>query len=410
MMKTAVAITGMGLISPLGNQLDVVFDKLMAGVSGIRRLDETQTGCKAAVVGSAEFDPAAWFTRLQLSGVDRVSQMAVAAATLALDDAGLSLPEDKEQVGVYVGCAMGGSTALDKGFQNFYQSRTRVSPLSVIASMANAPAGHISMRFGITGPSLNYSVACASSAIALGEALRAIRSGEISQAIAGGAEAMLLPGIINGWQSMQVLANPEGEHPEQACRPYDKTRSGLVLAEGAAFLILERLDEAVARGARIYATLDGYGCRSDAAHITKPDAAGQVRTMRAALADAGLTPVQIGYCNSHGTATQVGDVVECEALQTIWGQDTPGLQVSATKSMHGHLLGATGGLETAITALALYHRQVPPTANCQQLDENCRVQHVLGHGVAAPGLQAAISNSFAFGGSNASLVLRRYPH
>lgn len=408
-MKTVVAITGIGLISPLGNQLDDVFGKLMEGVSGIRRVESDVTGCKPAVVGAVDFDPASWFTRLQMSGVDRVSQMAVAAATQALEDAALALPDDREQVGVYVGCAMGGSTALDKGFQNFYQTGTRVSPLSVIASMANAPAGHISMRFGITGPSVNYSVACASSAIALGEAMRAIRSGEISQAIAGGAEAMLLPGIINGWQSMQVLASPEGEHPEQACRPYDKTRSGLVLAEGAAFLILERLDDALARGARIYATLDGYACRSDAAHITKPDVAGQVRTMRAAMADAGLAAEQIAYCNSHGTATQVGDVVECEALQTIWGEGTPGLQVSATKSMHGHLLGATGGLETAITALALHRRQIPPTANCQQPDENCKVQHVFGKGVAAPQLQAAISNSFAFGGSNASLVLQTYP-
>lgn len=408
-MKTAVAITGIGLISPLGSQLDDVFGKLMDGVSGIRRLESDVTGCKPAVVGAVDFDPASWFTRLQMSGVDRVSQMAVAAATQALEDAALALPEDREEVGVYVGCAMGGSTALDKGFQNFYQTGTRVSPLSVIASMANAPAGHISMRFGITGPSVNYSVACASSAIALGEAMRAIRSGEIRQAIAGGAEAMLLPGIINGWQSMQVLASPEGEHPEQACRPYDKTRNGLVLAEGAAFLILERLDDALARGARVYATLDGYACRSDAAHITKPDVAGQVRTMRAAMADAGLEPAQVAYCNSHGTATQVGDVVECEALQTIWGAGTPGLQVSATKSMHGHLLGATGGLETAITALALHRRQIPPTANCQQQDENCNVQHVFGKGVAAPQLQAAISNSFAFGGSNASLVLQAYP-
>ena len=407
-MTQTVAITGIGLISPLGNQLDLVFDKLMSGTSGIRRLEAEQTGCKPAVLGAVDFDPANWFTRLQLSGVDRVSQMAVAAATQALSDAALELPEDKEQVGVYVGCAMGGSTALDKGFQNFYQTHTRVSPLSVIASMANAPAGHISMRFGITGPSVNYSVACASSAIALGEAMRAIRHGEVRQAIAGGAEAMLLPGIINAWQSMQVLANPDGEHPEQACRPYDKTRSGLVLAEGAAFLILERLDDALARGARIYATLDGYACRSDATHITKPDVAGQVRTMRAALADAGLTADAIGYCNSHGTATQVGDTVECEALQSIWGEHTPGLRVSATKSMHGHLLGATGGLEAAITALSLYHRQIPPTAHCQQLDENCQVQHVLGRGVEAPQLSAAISNSFAFGGSNATLVLRRH--
>ena len=407
-MKTAVAITGIGLISPLGNQAEAVFSRLMAGESGIRLLDAAATGCKPAVVGAAEFDPAPWFTRLQLSGVDRVSQMAVAAATLALEDAALTLPDEREQLGVYVGCAMGGSSALDKGFHNFYAEKSRVSPLSVIASMANAPAGHISMRFGITGPSVNYSVACASSAIALGEAMRAIRHGEITYAIAGGAEAMLLPGIINAWQSMQVLASTAGEHPEQACRPYDTERSGLVLAEGAAFLILERLDAALARGARIYATLDGYACRSDATHITKPDVGGQVRTMRAALADAGLDAGQIGYCNSHGTATQVGDVVECQALQSIWGEDTPGLQVSATKSMHGHLLGATGGLETAITALALYHQQVPPTANCRQLDENCRVQHVLGKGVAAPDLQAAISNSFAFGGSNATLVLQRH--
>jgi 3-oxoacyl-[acyl-carrier-protein] synthase II len=243
--------------------------------------------------------------------------------------------------------------------------------------MANAPAGHISMRFGITGPSVNYSVACASSAIALGEAMRAIRSGEISQAIAGGAEAMLLPGIINAWQSMQVLASPEGEHPEQACRPYDKTRSGLVLAEGAAFLMLERLDDALARGARIYATLDGYACRSDATHITKPDVAGQVRTMRAAMADAGLAPEQIGYCNSHGTATQVGMWLSAKHCRPSGGRNTR----LAGECHQVHAWSFAGCHRRAGNRhhrAGLVSPTDSPTAHCQQLDENCRVQHVFG--------------------------------
>ena len=405
-MSRAVVVTGIGVVSPLGNDLQVFFDALMQGRSGLRKMGTESGFDQPVVAGVADFDPAPWFSKLQLSGVDSVSQFAVAAATMARSDAALD-GTALDDAAVYFGTGMGGAFALEHAFAAHFSERPRVSPLTVVASMNNAAAGHIAMRFGVHGAVFTYSVACASSAIAIGEAYRAVQRGDVDIAIAGGAEALLTPGVVRAWQAMQTLASTEGEHPEAACRPFSTDRSGLALAEGAAVLILESEAHARARGARVYAELAGYGVSCDATHITKPDAAGQVRAMRAALRSANLAPTDIGYCNAHGTATKVGDVVECEALNMVWGDAIDQLTVGSTKSMHGHMLGGAGAIEAAITALAIHHKALPPTANCTEQDAACAVRIVRDKGIAAPELKAAISNSFAFGGSNAALIFKR---
>ena len=400
-MKRRVAITGIGLVSPHGDQPAAVFDALLAGRSAVTLWDEE--GAAPAAVARAPFDVARWFTRLQLAGVDRVSQLAVAAAEMACSDAGIGTLD--ESTGVYAGTGMGGAAAVDESFRSHYGSG-RVPPLSVPAFMPNAPAAHVAMRKKLHGPVYTYSIACASSAVALAEAAKAVAYGEVDCALAGGAEALLVPGAIRAWHALQTLARVDDE-PWRASRPFSADRSGLVLGEGAAFLVLEPYDKALARGARIYAEFAGSGVSCDATHLTKPDAAGQARAMQAALRNSGLTPGDIGYCNAHGTATRVGDVVECEALQRVWGDAVGSLAVSSTKSMHGHLLGAAGALEAIVAILAVYHRAIPPNMHCSQPDPDCRVALVREPGHMAPALEAAISNSFAFGGSNASLVFKR---
>jgi len=399
----AVAVTGLGVIGPHGDNPAAMFDALMAGKSGLRRWEGA---ADPVPVGAVDFDPSRWFTKLQMTGVDRVSQLAVAAADMARADAGA--PEvDPVRVGVFVGCGMGGAISIETAFRS-YATTGRVPPLSIPAGMGNAPAAHIAMRGGFKGPVLSYCVACASSAVAIAEAGKSIRAGEIDLAFAGGTEAMLLPAIVRAWQSLQTLATPDPERIETSCRPFALDRSGFVLAEGTAFLVLEPTAVAERRGARIYAELVGSGMSCDATHLTKPDAAGQARAIRSALAAAQLEPSQVGYCNAHGTATAAGDVVECDALRSVWGDAIDGLRVSSTKSMHGHLLGGAGALEAMITVLALHRSQIPPTAFCTKPDPKCAVPLVRERGEDARGLGAAISNSFAFGGTNVVLALRRY--
>jgi 3-oxoacyl-[acyl-carrier-protein] synthase II len=282
-----------------------------------------------------------------------------------------------------------------------------VPPLTVPAFMPNAPAAHVAMRHGVQGPVLTYSVACASSAVALAEAARAVRHGDVDVAIAGGAEALIVPGVVSAWQALQTLASFHAGEAARACKPFAANRNGFVLGEGAAFVVLESAERARRRGARVHATLAGSAITCDATHLTKPDSAGQQRTLRAALSDAGLAPRDVGYCNAHGTATQIGDVVECDALRAVWGEAIDHLRVSSTKALHGHLLGAAGALEAMVTILALRRQQLPPNAHCESPDPQCGVHLVLQTQQAADGLAAAISSSFAFGGTNAVLVFKR---
>ncbi|HEX3140766.1 MAG TPA: beta-ketoacyl-[acyl-carrier-protein] synthase family protein [Rhizobacter sp.] len=396
-----VAITGLGLVTPHGETPEQVFAALMRGESGIQPVFPDLA--KPAAAATVAFNESRWFTKLQLAGVDRVSQMAVAAADLAMKDAGALGDVDPERLGVYAGCGMGGATAIEAA----YRSGGRVPPLTIPAFMPNAPAGHVAMRQRALGPVLTYSVACASSAVAIAEAAKAVQSGEVDVAIAGGSEALIVPGVMLAWQAMHTLASFNEGEAARSVRPFARDRSGFALGEGAAFLILESTERAQARGARSYASLSGWGISCDATHLTKPDAPGQARALRAALQRAGLQPGDVGYCNAHGTATLIGDPIERDALATVWGTDIERLRVSSTKALHGHLLGAAGALEAAITVLALHQRQLPPNAHCTEIDPACQLNLVPQAGAAAPQLEAAVSNSFAFGGTNAVLLFQR---
>jgi len=395
---TEVLVSGLGVVSPHGDDTEAMFAALLRGESAVAPIFPELA--RPAAAAAVSFDETRWFNKLQLAGVDRVSQMAVAAASLALDDAGGLGDTDPERVGVYVGCGMGGAHALDVA----YRSAGRVPPLTIPAYMPNAPAAHVALRHGVKGPVLTYSVACASSSVAIAEAAKAVRNGEVDVAIAGGSEALLVPGVMLAWQAMMTLASFAPGEAATACRPFAADRSGFVLGEGAAFMVLESGERARARRARSHARLAGWGLSCDASHLTKPDASGQERAMRTALRTAGLQPLDVGYCNAHGTATKIGDSVEAAALRGVWGSAIEQLQVSSTKALHGHLLGAAGALEAVATVLALRHRQLPPNANCLNPDGALGLRLVSPASPSAPDLQAAMSSSFAFGGTNSVLV------
>lgn len=404
--RPAVAVTGLGLIAPHGDDPQSVFDALLRAESAIRPVFPELA--KPAAAATVAFDESRWFTKLQLSGVDRVSQLAVAAADLAVKDAGGLEGVEPERIGVFGGCGMGGANAIDNGYRNGMQGR--MPPLTIPAFMPNAPAAHVAMRQQAKGPVFTYAVACSSSAVAIAEAAKAVQCGEVDVAIAGGSEALIVPGVVMAWQAMQTLAAfPAGDAQAAATavRPFAPERSGFALGEGAAFVVLESEARARARGARRYATLAGWGHSCDATHLTKPDAAGQARAVRAALRMADLQPQDIGYCNAHGTATKIGDPIEREALAQVWGAHLDALPVSSTKALHGHLLGAAGALEAVITILALHRRQLPPQAHVAQPDPACALNLVRAEAREAPALEVALSSSFAFGGSNATLLFRR---
>lgn len=398
------AITGIGIVSPHGDDPHSMFDALLRGESAVRPVFPELA--RPAAAATVTFDVERWFTKLQLPGVDRVSQLAVAAASLALRDAAITQLADPLRVGVYVGCGMGGAAALEAAYASGAKSG-RIPPLTVPAFMPNAPAAHVAMCHGITGPVLTYSIACASSAVALAEAAKALRHGDVDVAIAGGSEALIVPGVVQAWQALQTLASFAPGEAATCCRPFAAERSGFVLGEGAAFVVMESDARVRARGARIYARLAGMGIGCDAVHLTKPDVGGQQRVLAQALRDAGLEPGDVGYCNAHGTATRIGDVVECQALRAVWGEAIGGLQVSSTKALHGHLLGAAGALEAVITVLALQRRELPPNMHALAIDAECAVPLVHAGATAAPLLRAAISSSFAFGGTNVVLAFTR---
>lgn len=393
-----VWVTGVGAMSPHGPDPQAMFSALMRAESAVRPVFPDLA--RPAAAATVDFDPAPWFTKLQLAGVDRVSQLAVAAADRAMKDSGATA--EPERLGVYAGCGMGGAAALEAA----YRSGGRVPPLTIPAFMPNAPASHVAMRQRAMGPVLTYSVACASGAAAIAEAAKAVQRGEVDVAIAGGSEALIVPGVVLAWQAMQTLGTFAPGDEGRACRPFAADRNGFVLGEGAAFVVLESADRARERGARAHAELAGWAIGCDASHLTKPDVAGQARVLRQALEGAGLAPADVGYCNAHGTATKAGDVIEAQALAAVWGDALPRLAVSSTKALHGHLLGAAGALEAVVTVLALARRELPPNAHCEQPDPDCALNLVLQPGTPAPGLQAAISSSFAFGGTNVALAFR----
>jgi 3-oxoacyl-[acyl-carrier-protein] synthase II len=315
---------------------------------------------------------------------------------------------DRERIGVYWGTGMGGAHTLEGAYQSVYGwNDFRLRPLSVVMAMNNAAGSNVALKWGLRGPFANFSTACSSSAMAIGEAMHAIRSGRADAILAGGAEALLTPGILAAWQALRTLAPADAADAGASCRPFDKRRGGLVLGEGGAALVLEEESRARARGARILGFITGYGNTCDAAHMSKPDRDGQARAMRQALGEAGLQPDAIGYINAHGTATIVGDVVECEAIKEVFGAAAVRIPVSSTKSMHGHLLGGAGAIEMAATLMPFRDGVIPPTAHLEQPDPVCAVRHVPSAAERGEPPRAVMSNSFAFGGSNVVLIAER---
>lgn len=411
MLGRRVAVTGLGMVSPFGGDFDDFFARIMRGESAIR-LYEHPTSPSRLVQPSvicSSFNAKEAIGHAIAHVTDRYSQLGVAAAFSAWDDAGLAREgAGSDEYGVSWGTGTGGMLTYEKGYGDIYlRGKQRVSPLSVPMAMNNAAASHIAMALGLGSSCMTYSVACASSTISIGEAFRRIQRGESPLIVAGGSESPLAFTIMRAWEAMRVLASGDEHTAYRACRPFQQGRKGLVLAEGAAALVLEDWAHAQERGARIYCELAGFGQSCDHMHLVRPDAQGQSRAMLAALREAQLTPSQVGYVNAHGTATTEGDPIEINALKQVFGADAAHLAVSATKSMHGHSLGAVGAMEALITVLALSRQEIPPTAHLEQVAEDCvGVRHVMGEGLRDVALQAALSNSFAFGGSNAVLAFR----
>ena len=405
-----VAVTGIGVVSPLGIGLQAFHRALAEGRSGVRRLPEDVTLGSGVQAGAlCEWDAGAHFTGPEAANLDRVSQFALAAAGQALTESGLDpAGANRERIGVYWGTGMGGAHTLEASYKHVYTTNDfRLRPLTVVMAMNNAAASNVAVRWGLRGPFANFSTACSSSAMALGEAMRAIQAGRADAVIAGGAEALLTPGTLAAWQSLRTLAPADAADATASCKPFDRRRGGLVLGEGAAAFVLEDESRARARRAPIHAFITGYGNTCDAAHMSKPDRDGQMRAMSGALAESGLAPDAIGYINAHGTATIVGDVVECEAIRAVFGEAAARVPVSSTKSMHGHLLGGAGALEMAAALLPFYDGVIPPTAHLEQPDPACAVRHVACQAERGAVPRAVMSNSFAFGGSNVVLVAEK---
>ncbi|WP_296894755.1 beta-ketoacyl-[acyl-carrier-protein] synthase family protein [Thiobacillus sp.] len=414
MSQRRVAITGLGLVSPYGGDLPDFFARLTAGESAIRHLSTDDQPQPLSIPFSIcpVFDPDATLGKPLASMMDRFAQLGMAAAFAAWADAGLPRAADAEsrdRWGVTWGTALGGTLTHEKVYRDLWQKgRDRLPPLTVVLGMNNAANAHISIQLGLGGVSMSHTVACASSAVAIGEAFRRVRSGEASVMLTGGSDVPQAYGVARAWEALRVMASGDADTSASACRPFAADRRGLVLGEGGAALVLEDWDHAVARGARIHGEIVGYGTSCDHSHLVRPDVAGQVRALNATLADAGLAAADIDYINAHGTATAEGDPVEIVALRAVFGERAETLPVSATKSMHGHLLGAAGAIEAIATVLALREQTIPPTANLSPdtLDPACSgVDHVFSGRRGVP-LRTALSNSFAFGGSNAVLAFR----
>jgi nodulation protein E len=398
-----VAITGVGVISAIGKSIPEFWDSLQHGRSGIRPIEAP--GCDtlrfrngAEVPG---YNATTYFDEKQLQFLDRFAQFAVIAAREAVSDAAVEwTPALRSEGAVVTGACVGGQNTSDEAFVNLYKlAKPRVNPLSIPRTMANAGASHISMEFGLTGPGFNLSTACSSAAHAIGLAYWMVRSGGAPLAITGGSEAPFSLGFLKAWEAMRVVS-------PTTCRPFCRDRNGMILGEGGAMMVLEPLEAAQARGAKIYAELVGFGMSSDASHITHPSTDGPALAMQRAIRDAGIQPEPVGYINAHGTGTEVNDVTEAGAIRQLFGEHANSIPVSSTKSMHGHALGAAAAMEAEATVLALHHKTLPPTANFTELDPACQLD-VIANQARPVEVEYAISNSFAFGGLNATLVFRR---
>ncbi|HZD33083.1 MAG TPA: beta-ketoacyl-[acyl-carrier-protein] synthase family protein [Candidatus Angelobacter sp.] len=400
---TRVAITGVGVISAIGKSVPEFWDSLQHGRSGIRPIQAP--GCNTLRFPNGaevqDYNSSDYIDEKQAQVMDRFAEFAVIAAREAVRDSALDFtPEMKAGGAVITGACVGGQSSEDKEFEGLYRrDRNRCHPLTIPRIMANAGASLISMEMGLTGPGFTLSTACASAAHAIGLAYWLVRSGAVPIAVTGGSEAPFSLGLLRAWEAMRVVS-------PTTCRPFCRDRNGMILGEGGAMLVLEPLEAAQARGAKIYSELCGFGMSSDASHITHPSTEGPALAMKRALADGEIDPLQVGYINAHGTGTDVNDPTEAAAIRQVFGAHTDQIAVSSTKSMHGHGLGVAAAMEAVATVLGMHHQLLPPTANFTELDPAIQLD-VIANEARPAEVECSLSNSFAFGGLNASLAFRR---
>ncbi|HEX8757141.1 MAG TPA: beta-ketoacyl-[acyl-carrier-protein] synthase family protein [Steroidobacteraceae bacterium] len=402
-----VAITGMGLISPLGNGGAQALDNATAGRSAIRRIETPWSGhLSTPLAACVRFTGEEHFPPPRLRMLDRVSQIALVAARQAIEEARLDLSTtDRARVGVFIGTGMGGALTTDQGYLSLYRDGCeRMKPFSILMGMTNASAAWIGIEHDLSGPNLTYSTACSSSAVAIGEAWLRLKRGDIDIAVTGGSEAPLSYGAMKAWEALHTLASEDPDNPSASCKPFSANRSGLVLGEGSTILVLEDWDRAIARGACIHGEILGYGLSTDSSHITRPTIAGQAAAMRAALHSGDIEPEAVDSINAHGTGTQANDSVETAAIKEVFGERAYRIPVSATKSIHGHLLGASGALELALALLALREDVLLPTMHLAVPAADCDLDYVPNVARRGAGARTVMSSSFAFGGTNAVLV------
>ena len=402
-MMRRVAVTGIGVIAAPGSTRAAFWESLSNGQSAIRPMTLVPEGAlrfpNAAEV--RDYRASDYMDEKEADLLDRFAQFALIAAREAVAGSALSItPDLRARMAIVTGTSTGGQTSEDREFHSLYsEGATRIHPLTIARTMSNAGASRIAREYGIVGPSYTVSTACASASHAIGQAFWMVRNGVVDAAIAGGSEAPFSLGFLKAWEAMRIVA-------PDTCRPFSRDRKGLILGEGAAMLLMEPLEHAQARGAKIWGEIAGFGMSSDAYHLTQPLAEGAARAMRSALEDAGAGPEVIGYINAHGTGTLANDVTETQAIRQVFGAHSDKLAVSSTKSMHGHALGAAGALEAAATLMALDNGLIPPTANFTEADPDCALD-VVPNTARAASVEWALSNSFAFGGLNAVLVFRR---
>lgn len=404
-----IAVTGIGVASPLGHSTAELLENAEHGRSAVRVLNTPRgDGPVEFLAATVNFNASEHFEPVDLRMMDRVTQFATLAARRALRDSGLLLTDtDCERTGVFVGTGMGAAHTLDDGYKRLYADKSpRVNPLTILLGMHNAPAAWIAIENRITGPNLTYSTACSSSAVAIGEAWLKLAHGEIDIAIAGGAEAPLSLGSLIAWGAMRAVASMDSLDPSTSCKPFAKDRSGMVLGEGSAMIVLEPFEHAVYRGASIYGEILGYGVVTDVVHIARPSVDAQAAALRAALSCAQLDPSQIDAINAHGTGTQANDSVETAAIRAVFGALAGRIPISATKAIHGHLLGAAGALECVLSLLAMQQRVLLPTMHLKISDPECDLDYVPNMARRDVSVHTMLSNSFAFGGTNAVLALR----
>ena len=403
-----VAITGLGVVSALGVGIDAFWNGLRTGTSGSRRVSLVDPALLNTPIAAEvpDFDAEALLVGAPLDMLDRFSQLALVAGAEAVSDAQVVLEDhERDRTGVSIGTGIGGAATQDVLYRRYYAEKIpRAHPFSIPRTMNSAAASQVGMAYGLRGPGLCLSTACASAGHAIGEAFEIIRSGRADVMLAGGSDAPVTVPVLKVWEAMRVLANPPD--PTTACRPFSRDRQGIVIGEGAGVLVLEAWDRAKARGAHIHAELVGYGATADAGHITQPGIDAPALAIKLALDEAGLQPEDIDYVNAHGTGTKLNDSTETTILKRAFGSHASKLAVSSTKSMHGHAMGASGAIELVATLLAIRHCLAPPTINYTEADPECDLDYVPNTARPLP-IRAAISNSFAFGGLNAVLAVRR---